>query len=162
MVVQTKTRITEKQLPRERYPERNVESAMTRFQIGMKRELVVSTGQEHTAQVFYKNLPDVFATPFLAGFMERVCAELMDEHLQQGEQSVGAFMQLKHTAPTPLGMSIRIAATLVGVDGPKLTFSLEAWDEKEKIGEAVHERYVIKTEKFASRVAAKAQSLHET
>ncbi|MCX8042901.1 MAG: thioesterase family protein [Desulfobacterota bacterium] len=133
---------------------------MTPFHVGMTRELVVETGAEHTAQFFYKNLPRVLATPFLAGFMERVCAELIDEHLEPGEQSVGAFMQLKHTAPTPLGMSVRITARLTSIDGSKLTFALEAFDEVEKIGEAVHERFIIKTEKFAARVAKKATALH--
>lgn len=134
---------------------------MADFQIGMSRELVVQTGPEHTAQFFYRNLPRVFATPFLAGFMERVCAELMDEHLQPGEQSVGGFMQLKHTAPTPLGMNVAITARLTAIEGAKLTFALEARDEVEKIGEALHERYIIKTEKFNARVAAKANQRHE-
>lgn len=135
---------------------------MAPLQVGMTRELVIETGPEHTAQFFYKNLPRVVATPFLAGFMERVCAELMDEHLQPGEQSVGAFMQLKHTAPTPLGMSIRISTRITAIEGPKLTFALEAWDEVEKIGEALHERYIIKADKFMSRVAAKTPSSHGT
>lgn len=135
---------------------------MAALQVGMTRELVIETGPEHTAQFFYRNLPRVVATPFLAGFMERVCAELIDEYLQPGEQSVGAFMQLKHTAPTPLGMSIRITARITTIEGPKLTFSLEAWDEVEKIGEALHERYIIKADKFMARVAAKTSSSHGT
>jgi predicted thioesterase len=128
----------------------------------MRRELVITTKPEQTAKCFYQNLPDVFATPFLAGCMERVSAELMQDCLQPGEQSVGGSLHLKHTAPTPLGMPVRVATELVAVDGAKLTFKLEAWDAVEKIGEAVHERYVIKTDKFNARVAAKANSIHET
>ena len=135
---------------------------MALLQVGMTKELVITTGPEHTAQFFYRNLPRVVATPFLAGFMERVCAELIDEHLQPGEQSVGALMQLKHIAPTPLGMSIKITARITAVEGPKLTFALEAWDEVEKIAEALHERYIIKADKFMSRVAAKNPPSHGT
>ena len=131
------------------------------FQVGMRREVVITTQPEQTAKYFYHNLPDVFATPFLAGCMERVSAELMHDCLQPGEQSVGGSMNLTHTAPTPLGMRVRVATELVAVDGAKLTFKLEAWDAVEKIGEAVHERYIIKIEKFNAKVAAKAKTIHE-
>ena len=122
---------------------------------GMVREITVKTEKEHTAQYFYENLPDVFATPFLAGFMERVSAELINEHIEADEQSVGISMDLKHTAATPLGMEVRVKTEVVAVDGAKLTFKLEAWDETEKVGEATHERFIIKPDKFMSRLAKK-------
>jgi len=125
------------------------------LKVGMVREISVKTEKEHTAQYFYKNLPDVFATPFLAGFMERVSAELINEHIEAGEQSVGISMDLKHTAATPLGMEVRLKTEVIAVDGAKFTFKLEAWDEVEKIGEATHERFIIKPEKFISRLAKK-------
>ena len=125
------------------------------LKVGMTREITVKTEKEHTAKYFYENLPDVFATPFLGGFMERVSAELINEHIEPDEQSVGTSMDLKHSAATPLGMEIRIKTEVTAVDGPKLTFKLEAWDEVEKIGDAVHERFIIKPEKFNSRLAKK-------
>ena len=73
------------------------------FQPGMTHELKVKTQPEDSAQKFYPHLPDVFATPFLVGLMERVSAELINMHLQPGEQSVGIAMDLKHMAATPLG-----------------------------------------------------------
>jgi len=127
------------------------------FQPGMTHELKVKTRPEDSAQKFYPHLPDVFATPFLAGLMERVSAELINMHLQPGEQSVGISMDLKHTAATPLGMEIRVKTEVTAVEGRKLTFRLEAFDEVEKIGEATHERFVIQAEKFNARVAEKAK-----
>jgi predicted thioesterase len=64
-------------------------------------------------------------------------------------------MNLKHTAPTPLGMEVRAKTEVIQVEGRKLTFKVEAFDEKEKIGEAVHERFIINAEKFNQRVEAK-------
>ena len=125
------------------------------LKVGMNREITVKTEKEHTAKYFYENLPDVFATPFLGGFMERVSAELINEHIEPDEQSVGTSMDLKHSAATPLGMEIKIKTEVTAVDGAKLTFKLEAWDEVEKIGEAVHERFIIKPEKFNRRLAKK-------
>ena len=129
----------------------------TPFHAGMTREITVETKPEHTARYFYQNLPQVFATPFLAGFMERVSAELINEHLQPGEQSVGTSMNLRHTSATPLGMKVRLRTEVTSVDGAKLTFKLEAWDEAEKIGEATHERFIINVDKFNARVAKKEQ-----
>lgn len=127
------------------------------LQPGMSRELTVVSTQDDSAQRFYANLPDVFGTPCLGGLMERVSAELIDEHLNPGEQSVGISMNLRHIAPTPLGMTIRVRAEVTAVEGRKLTFKLEAFDEVEKIGEATHERFIIVADKFNSRVAEKAK-----
>jgi len=127
----------------------------TALAVGMTREITIKTEKEHTAKYFYENLPDVFATPFLAGFMERVSAELINEHISAEEQSVGTAMDLKHTAATPLGMDVMIKTEVTAIDGAKLCFKLEAWDETEKIGEATHERFIIKPEKFLGRLAKK-------
>lgn len=124
--------------------------------VGMTHEVKIRTLPEHSAQVFYKNLPNVFATPFLGGLMERVSAELMNEHLEPGQQSVGISMNLKHTAATPLGMEVRVKTEIVAVEGKKLTFKLEAFDDAEKIGEATHERFIIQADKFNARVDEKA------
>jgi fluoroacetyl-CoA thioesterase len=127
------------------------------FEPGMSRELTVVSTQEDSARRFYQNLPDVFATPCLGGLMERVSAELINERLNPGEQSVGISMNLKHSAATPLGMSIRVRTEVTAVEGRKLTFKLEAFDEVEKIGEATHERFIIVADKFNARVAEKAK-----
>lgn len=128
----------------------------TVFQPGMSHELRIKTQPEHSARHFYANLPDVFATPFLGGLMEQVSAELLDQHLGPGEQSVGISMNLKHLAATPLGMEVRVRSEIVAVEGRKLTLQLEAFDEVEKIGEATHERFIIVADKFNARVAEKA------
>ena len=127
------------------------------FKPGMTHEIAVKTKPEDSAQKFYPHLPDVFATPFLVGLMERVSAELINQHLQPGEQSVGIAMDLKHMAATPLGMEIRVKTEVTAVEGRKLTFRLEAYDEVEKIGEANHERFIIQAAKFSARVADKAK-----
>lgn len=128
---------------------------MSSLAVGMTHEKVIKTGPEHSARNFFPALPDVFGTPYLVGLFEGVSAELMAPHLGEGEQSVGIAMDLKHTAPTPLGMEVRAKTEVTQVEGRKLTFKVEAFDEKEKIGEAVHERFIINVEKFNQRVEAK-------
>jgi len=131
----------------------------TPFHAGMSHELKIKSLPEHSARRFYPNLPDVLGTPILGGLMERVSAELINEHLSPGEQSVGISMNLKHTAATPLGMEVRVRTEVTAVEGRKLTFRLEAFDEAEKIGEATHERFIIQADKFNAKVAEKAAKM---
>jgi fluoroacetyl-CoA thioesterase len=123
--------------------------------VGMNHEIRLKTGPEHSAQKFFPKVPNVFGTPFLGGLFEGVSAELMASNLAEGETSVGISMNLQHTAPTPLGMEVRAITEVTAVEGRKITFKLSAFDEKEKIGEAVHERFIVNTEKFNQRVEAK-------
>jgi len=126
------------------------------FTVGMTNEMRLMTATGHSARKFFPQLPDAFATPYLVGLMEGVSAELMAKHLPPGEQSVGIAMNLKHLAPTPLGMEVRAVTEITQVDGRKLTFKLEVFDEQEKIGEAIHERFIINADKFQQKIAAKA------
>jgi fluoroacetyl-CoA thioesterase len=123
--------------------------------VGMKHEVRLKTGPEHSAQKFFHGVPDVFGTPFLGGLFEGTSAALMAPHLAPGEQSVGISMNLKHTAPTPLGMEVRAVTEVTQVEGKKITFKVEGFDDKEKIGDAVHERFIINAEKFLKKVEAK-------
>lgn len=125
------------------------------IEVGMKFEKRLKTGPEHSARKFFQGVPDVFGTPFLGGLFEGTSAELMAAHLAPGELSVGVTMNLRHTAPTPLGMEVRAVTEVTAVDGRKITFKLEGFDAKEKIGEAVHERFIINAEKFNQRLEAK-------
>lgn len=125
--------------------------------VGMTNEMRLKSGPEHSAQKFYPKVPDVFGTPFLGGLFEGVSADLMAPHLGPGETSVGTSMNLNHTAATPLGMEVRAVTEVTAVEkgGRQITFKLEAFDEKEKIGDAVHVRFIINLEKFLQRVEAK-------
>jgi fluoroacetyl-CoA thioesterase len=125
------------------------------LKVGMTHEIRLKTGPEHSAQKFFPKVPDVFGTPFLGGLFEGVSAELMAPNLGEGETSVGISMNLQHTAPTPLGMEVRAVTEVTAAEGRKITFKLAAFDEKEKIGEAVHERFIVNTEKFNPRVEVK-------
>ncbi|MHB1319613.1 MAG: thioesterase family protein, partial [Anaerolineae bacterium] len=69
---------------------------------------------------------------------------------------------MKHVAATPVGMRVRVRAELVAVEGQRLRFHIEAWDDAEKVGEAEHERFVIDEARFLKRVAKKAGQAMET
>jgi predicted thioesterase len=102
---------------------------------------------------------EVFATPFLVALMEEAAGAVMAPHLPPGGSSVGTLVDVKHLAATPVGMTVRAEATLLETDGKRFLFSVQAWDEKEKIGEGRHERFVVgDLAKFIARVEKKKGS----
>lgn len=94
-------------------------------------------------------MPVVFATGFLVGLFEFSCIKALNPHLDwPKEQTVGIGMNITHTAATPEGMTITVKGKMEKMEGRKLTFSLEAYDDVDKISEATHDRFVINAEKF--------------
>jgi predicted thioesterase len=124
---------------------------------GLTHEMERQTTEDMSAQKVYPHVPNVYATRAMVGHFEEVCADMVLPHLGEGEQTVGIGMKFKHTAATPLGMTVRFKAELIEVDGRKLTFSVEGFDEIDKIGEATHERFIINADKFNSKMAEKAE-----
>ena len=102
-------------------------------------------------------LVEVFSTPMLVALMENAAVDALEARLAASQTSVGVRMEVRHLAATPIGQTVRARATLTAVDGRRLTFTIEAWDDVEQIGEAVHERMVVDRDRFEARVAAKAQ-----
>jgi fluoroacetyl-CoA thioesterase len=79
----------------------------------------------------------------------------LEGKLEPGQTTVGGHIDVQHLAATPIGSRVRARAELTSVEGRKLTFAIQAWDEHELIGEAVHDRYVIDAKRFLSRLQEK-------
>ena len=75
--------------------------------------------------------------------------------LAEGDGTVGTKLELEHTAPTPVGMTVTCESELVAVEGRKLTFKVTLHDEKGPVGGGTHERFVIHNDKFAAKAEAK-------
>jgi len=99
--------------------------------------------------------PRVLSTPHMIGLMEMTCRDTVLPLLEPGHDTVGTHVNVAHLAAAPIGMSVRFLAEVTQVDGRRITFRVDAWDEKEKIGEGTHERAIINVAKFATRLAAK-------
>jgi predicted thioesterase len=98
----------------------------------------------------------VYATPRLVGDVEYACRDLLLEHADPGEDSVGMAISLTHLAPTLLGMQVEITVTIAAVDGRKVTFDVAAKDELEPISTGTHTRFVVDVKKTHERLKAKA------
>ena len=97
----------------------------------------------------------VLATPWLIGLMEYTCRNSVKPILGDGWDTVGTHVDVKHLAATPLGMSATFRTEVIACDERRVTFRVEAFDEKEKIGEGTHERAIINVDRFVAKLAAK-------
>ena len=98
----------------------------------------------------------VYGTPELGRDIEYACRDIMLEHSDPGEDSVGIEITLRHTAPTLLGMAVEITATVTAVEGRKVSFDVVAKDELEPIGSGTHTRFVVDLAKTYERLKKKA------
>ena len=129
----------------------------------MTESLPVGVTGEKTERVTHENtaikhgsgsLP-VYATPAMVALMEGACVNAVATHLGDGLSTVGIDLKIKHTAATPVGMTVRTVGELVEIDGKRLLFTVKAFDDKEQIGSGTHERFIIAAEKFLQKAEAK-------
>ena len=111
------------------------------FQVGLSHEITEETLPQHAAPHLAK---PVFSTPSMVGFMERCSVGLIKPYLEEGENSVGYAVNIKHIASTPIGQKVRVHSTVKAIEGRRITFAVEAFNEKEKIGEGEHTRVIIR------------------
>lgn len=130
-------------------------SAGVELKPGMKAEVELTVGEEHTAVRVGSGGVRVYATPMMVALMEAAAVAAVKPALPQGQQTVGTRLDVRHLAATPAGMRVRATAELVKVDGRMLTFRVAAADEKEAIGEGTHERVIIDAARFEQRAAQK-------
>ncbi len=124
---------------------------------GLTSETETVVTEADTAERLGSGLAPVFGTPALVGLMENAAVRALEGHLPPGQTSVGGRIDVRHLAATPVGMRVCARAELVKVDGRRLAFHIEAWDEAEQIGEATHERFVVDVERFVNKARAKAK-----
>ena len=100
--------------------------------------------------------PEVFATGFLVGYLELARVRAIIPHLDRPEeQAVGTFISITHEAATPVGMEVTANVELIGVEGRKLIFQVEARDEVDVISRGRHERVIVNKKQFEGRARSK-------
>src|SRR5215470_8472930 len=129
------------------------------IKVGATAEVSYTVDEGKTAHAMGNRGVHVFATPFVIGMLEDAAGAVMRPHFPPGAGSVGTMVEMKHLAATPVGLKVRAKATLLESDGKRFLFSIEAWDDKEKIAEGRHERFFVPDmEKFLARAMKKSAS----
>ena len=97
-----------------------------------------------------------YATPAMIRDIEYNCRDLILEHADAGEDSVGMEVAVKHLAPTLMGMTVEITVRVITVDRRKVSFEVAVKDELEDVGAGTHTRFVVEKAKTFERLKAKA------
>lgn len=111
--------------------------------------------QTNIASAVGSGLLDVYSTPSMIALMEKAAADSVAPYLEEGQGTVGMRMEADHLAPTPLGQKVWAETELIEIDRRVLTFQIEVFSEKEKIGSAVHKRCIILNDRFLQKMHAK-------
>ena len=128
------------------------------LRVGLIGEATLKVTERETAARLGSGLVDAFATPALVTLTENASVNAIQKCLNADQTSVGVEVNVRHLAATPVGMVVKAKAELVEMDGRRLKFKVEAWDEKEKVCEGSHSRVVVDKSRFSDRLTKKAKS----
>lgn len=133
------------------------EELLDKIKVGLNSVIETTVQEKDSAANYVNGFIDVLSTPSLIGLLECAAKNAVDLHLPTGYSTVGIRVDVKHLAATPIGMKVKAMAELIEIDGKRLVFKIEAYDEKEKIMEGIHERFIVDVEKFMQRVKDKVK-----
>lgn len=119
---------------------------------GMKLVCKKIVAPEETAASVASGMLDVYGTPMMIALMEKVSFELAQAELNEGESTVGISVNIKHNKANKVGDEVSCESTLVKIEGKKLVFDLKVTHDGVLVGEGIHERFIINTEKFISKL----------
>ncbi len=129
-----------------------------KLEVGIEGEARDAVTNQNTAVAYGNTVVNVYASPAMIGLMEKAALSSVLPCLEEGITTVGTRFEVKHLAATPVGMNVVARSCLSEVDGKRLLFEVQAWDDKELIGTGVHERFIVKLESFLKRTASKVQN----
>jgi predicted thioesterase len=137
-------------------PEYTERAMRDELQAGLSGTAELVVGEEHTAPQIGSGRIRVLGTPVMINLMEAAALAAAERFLPDGYQSLGIELEVSHAAATPVGMRVTATAEVTRVEGNRIDFSIEAHDEVELIGKALHKRIVVDVERFDKRVQKKA------
>jgi predicted thioesterase len=106
---------------------------------------------ENTADFFGNKGVTTLSTPSMIGFMEETATHVVIDNMPENYRPVGTKINVEHINPTPVNMKVTIKATLIAIEGRKLSYNVEAFNEKCKIGFGIYEQHVINLGDFLSK-----------
>ena len=123
--------------------------------VGIKQFETFIVLSKHTAKTLQSGGADVLGTPALIAKMEKCAWQSVLPFMDEGCDTVGTFIEMKHLAPTPVGIEVVCESELIAVNGRELTFHITAYDTVAKIAEATHKRVIVNSSRFMTKVTTK-------
>ena len=123
--------------------------------IGRKYQSQTRVEEWMTAEKAGNKGVDVLSTPMLLQLIEEAAVQCLAPVLDPSDVSLGANIDLTHIAPTPVGFIVRTEVEVIAIDGRRINFAFAAFDEREKIAEGMHERYIIERSRLLKVIEEK-------
>ena len=127
----------------------------TALKVGLTGQASIKVGDAQTAPEIGSGKVAVLATPVMINMMEAAALDAIEPLLPEGHQSLGTHLNVGHYAATPVGMTLRATAEVTKVDGRNVEFRVEAFDDKERVGDGTHTRVVVNVARFDQGVQKK-------
>ena len=118
---------------------------------GLHNSVMLVVEHKDTAAVYGSGSLEVFATPAMIALMEKTCLESVNDKIGEGNTTVGIAVNIKHLKASPVDATIRCEAKLVEVDRRRLVLEVKCFEGETLIGEGIHERFIVDSEKFMSK-----------
>jgi predicted thioesterase len=131
---------------------------MEELKVGLSAEATEFVSEQLTAVSVRSGLVSTYASPSMIALMENASVTAIQKFLSRGQTSVGVEVNVKHLAATPVGVRVRARAEVIALEGRRVTFKIEAWDPKDKIGEGTHVRVIVDAARFKDKVEQKLHS----
>ena len=128
------------------------------LQAGITHDRTIEIDRDRTIE-FMGDALRVYATPYMVRDIEQTCRDLLMQHADAGEDSVGARVEIDHLGPTMLGQSVTVSIKVAELALPRVVFEAEVRDELDTVGKAKHIRFVIDKAKQGERLQKKAARL---
>ncbi len=126
--------------------------------LGLVGEQVIVVGPDNRISFADSRMPAVLATPWLIAHLEYAARDALSACLEEHERSVGTYLEVEHLEPTPEGFTVTCRARVIHVNGPVVTFQVDAHDGSESIARGIHKRRVIDVDRFARRLERKRET----
>ena len=130
------------------------------IKIGASKERTVTVNSNQTTSFLWEG-ENVLSTPSMIAEMEETCRLLLKEQVipEPEWDSVGTVVNIQHLAATPVGAEVYLKAEVVSADGKRIMFKTEARDKLEKVGDGMHERFIINIPRFRAKFNEKQKQL---
>lgn len=125
------------------------------METGIKNIIEIKVNNNNTAEAMGSGTLSVFATPAMIALIEETAWRSVVPYLEEGLSTVGTKLDVEHVSPTPVGMAVKCETELMEVDGRRLKFNANVYDETGLIGTGTHERFIVNSTKFQAKANGK-------
>ncbi len=121
------------------------------LETGIKGECKEVVTETLTAKHVGSGDLDVYATPAMIALMEKTAYTSVSSHLENGQGTVGTYVDVKHISASPIGSNILCKSELIEIENRRLTFEIRVYDDAGLIGKGVHDRFIVNNEDFMEK-----------